>query len=70
MIATALVLESVLKYGPTVLPYVMKLAGMLKDGKTEVSPADIAELIEYGRKSADDYLAEAGGPPPAAPGAN
>lgn len=59
----ALILGAVLQYGPSVLPVIQSLVGMIRDKKTEVTPEDIALLIELGKKSSADYLREAGGAP-------
>ena len=59
----ALILSAVLQYGPSVLPIVQSLVGMIRDKKTEVTPEDIAQLIELGKKGAADYLKDAGGAP-------
>jgi len=56
----ALVLDCVLRYGPSVLPLIQQLAELVKSGKTDVTAEDIAELIAYGKKTSADYLREAG----------
>ena len=60
---TAVVIELLLKYGPSVLPVAKQIAEWVRAGKTEVTPEDIAVLIAYGNKKAEGYLAEAGGAP-------
>ena len=56
----ALVLSAVLTYGPTVLPLIQQLAEMVRSGKKEVTPEDLAMLVALSNKTADDYLREAG----------
>tara|TARA_R110000868_G_scaffold187831_2_gene430550 strand:- start:346 stop:534 length:189 start_codon:yes stop_codon:yes gene_type:complete len=56
----ALVLSAVLTYGPTVLPLIQQLAEMVRSGKKEVTPEDLAMLVALSNKTADDYLKEAG----------
>lgn len=56
----AIVLNAVLTYGPSILPLIQQLAELVKSGKAEVTPEDIAQLIEYGKKTSADYLKEAG----------
>ena len=58
--STTLVLDALLKYGPTVLPLIAQLTKWIKDGKKDVTPEDIAVLISYGQKRADDYLTAIG----------
>lgn len=59
----ALILDAVLQYGPSILPVIQNLVTMIRDKKTEVTPEDIQTLIDLGKKSSTDYLAEAGGAP-------
>lgn len=59
----AVILAAVLQYGPSILPLVQQLTAMIRDRKPEVTPEDIAQLIELGRKSSADYLTAAGGAP-------
>ncbi len=51
-------LELLLKYGPIALQQGLKLAQVIKDGKgaTEVTSADIAELVAYGNQKGADYF--------------
>lgn len=51
-------LDLLLKYGPIALQQGLKLAQVIKDGKgaTEVTPADIAELVAYGNQKGADYF--------------
>lgn len=63
----AAILLAVLQYGPSILPLVGQIQQWIKDGKNDVTPEDIAQLIAFGKKTAADYLAEAGvAAPPAA----
>lgn len=57
--APAAVLIAVLQYGPAILPLIGQITTWIKDGKTEVTPQDIQELIAYGAKNSAAYLAEA-----------
>ncbi len=54
------ILIAILQFGPQVLPLIQQVTGWVKEGKKEVTPEDIAQLIEYGRKSSADYLREIG----------
>lgn len=56
----AAILIAVLQYGPSILPLVGQIQQWIKDGKKEVTPDDIAQLIAFGKKTSADYLADAG----------
>ncbi len=51
-------LKLLLEFGPIALQQGLKLAQVIKDGRgaTEVTPADIAELVAYGNQKGADYF--------------
>lgn len=51
-------LDLLLKFGPIALQQGLKLAQIIKEGRgaTEVTPADIAELVAYGNQKGADYF--------------
>jgi hypothetical protein len=60
----AAIAEALLKFGPTILPYLIKVGEWIKAGKSDVTAADLAELTAYGQQKADDYLKAIGVTPP------
>jgi hypothetical protein len=60
---TAAILAAVLQYGPSVIPLIQQLVTWAEGGKTTVTAADFAILVQLSSKSSADYLAAAGGPP-------
>jgi hypothetical protein len=62
-----LILQAVLAYGPSVLPLIQQIVVWIQGGKTDVTPADIQQLIDYGNKTSAQYFAAVGVTPPSAP---
>lgn len=67
----AVLLQLVLKYGPSVISYVVKFGpdavnvvheihSLIAAGKTTVDANDLAKLQDLASKSASDYLKDAG----------
>jgi hypothetical protein len=67
MTTPLILLDLLLKYGPLAVEQALKLTQLIKDGKgkTEVTPADIAELLAYGNKKGADYFVTVSPTPPA-----
>lgn len=69
MPTVAVVLTSVLQYGPTIIPLIAKLTSDIKAGRgnKEVTPEDIAELVRLSSQTSSDIYARLGIEKPPAP---
>lgn len=59
-------LDLLIRFGPIAVQQALKLAQIIKDGRgaTEVTPADIAELVAYGNQKGADYFVRVSPTPP------
>ena len=51
------------RYGPDAVEAGKKIVALIRDNHPNLTPADIAEMDKFASKTAEDYLAEAGGAP-------
>ena len=64
----AIIIAYLCKYGPDAYAGAKRLAEIIKNsGHPDLTAQDIADLEAFGAKSSEQYLADAGGAPAAAP---